>query len=73
MALRDDPGYPALIDRLERLAREQLGPAAEIERDPPLMGGVLGRAGGQHVDYTLPAISERHLQAMGAEVERLWS
>ncbi len=33
--LRDDSRYPALLDRLAAAARDQLGPDAELEVDPP--------------------------------------
>jgi vacuolar-type H+-ATPase subunit E/Vma4 len=69
--LRSDPAYPAILDRLEQLSREQLGDGALIERDPA-DGGVVAEAGGRRVDYSLPALAERCLRRLGAEIEELW-
>jgi V/A-type H+-transporting ATPase subunit E len=66
LAHRDDP---ALLDRLEALAREQLGDGAVIMRD----GGVRAVAGSRSVDYSLETLAERALDELGAEVERLWA
>jgi vacuolar-type H+-ATPase subunit E/Vma4 len=69
--LRSDPAYPALLDRLVQLSREQLGDGALIERDPA-DGGVVAGAGGRRVDYSLPALAERCLRRLGTEIEELW-
>ncbi len=69
--LRPDPAYPALLDQLERLSREQLGDGARIERDPA-DGGVVAEAEGRRVDYSLAALTERCLRRLGAKVEELW-
>jgi vacuolar-type H+-ATPase subunit E/Vma4 len=73
LSLRDDPGYPRLLDRLGAAATAQLGPGAQIEVDPPGLGGVTGRAGPLVVDYTLPALADRALDDLGVELEELWS
>jgi vacuolar-type H+-ATPase subunit E/Vma4 len=73
LALRGEPGYPALLARLEAAARRALGPDAELEVDPPGEGGVRARAGSRLVDYTLPALAEGCLAALGPRVRRLWS
>jgi vacuolar-type H+-ATPase subunit E/Vma4 len=72
-ALRADPGYDALLDRLEQLARQQLGNDARIQRDPPDLGGVVAEAHGQHVDYSLAALIDRSVRRLGQEVEGLWT
>ena len=72
LRLREDSRYPALLDRLTRKAREQLGPDAEVEVDPPGLGGVIGRKGQASVDYTLPALAERAIASLGDELESLW-
>ncbi|MDH4277174.1 MAG: V-type ATP synthase subunit E family protein [Acidimicrobiia bacterium] len=71
--LRSDPRYPDLLAHLERLARSQLGPDAEIERDPEGLGGVIGRHGSRRVDYTLPALGDRALNQLGDDTEQLWT
>ncbi|MGZ8437164.1 MAG: hypothetical protein ACXWXR_01325 [Candidatus Limnocylindrales bacterium] len=71
LGLKSDATYPALLDRLGQRSREQLGEAASIERDPA-DGGVVAGAGGRRVDYSLPALAERCLRGLGAEIEELW-
>ena len=73
MQLRDDVRYPALLDHLEAMARDQLGPEARLERDPAGAGGVVAVAGARRVDYTLPALAERALREHGDEVASLWT
>jgi vacuolar-type H+-ATPase subunit E/Vma4 len=73
MQLRDDDRYPALLDRLEAMARGQLGSEACLERDPAGSGGVVAVAGARRVDYTLPALAERALREHGDEVASLWA
>lgn len=73
LGLRDDDRYPALLDRLEAMARDQLGPEARIERDPPELGGVVATAGTRRVDYTLTALAERALTHHADEVTALWT
>lgn len=72
LRLRTEPGYPLLLDRLSEAARSQLGPAAELEVDPPDLGGVLARAGSASVDYTLPALVDRAIVDLDGELEALW-
>lgn len=72
IAARDEPRYHDLLDRLARTARAQLGGGAELEIDPPGLGGVRARAGELSVDYTLPALVERAIAEQGAELEELW-
>jgi vacuolar-type H+-ATPase subunit E/Vma4 len=72
-ALRTGPRYTALLDRLEQLARGQLGPDARVERDPPDLGGVIAEADGRRVDYSLAALVDRSVQGLGGEVEELWT
>ncbi len=71
--LRDDPRYPALLDRLEELARAQLGDDVDIDRDPDPDGGIVATAGGRRVDYRLPALADRAVAAIADEVVTLWS
>jgi vacuolar-type H+-ATPase subunit E/Vma4 len=70
--LRSESRYEQLIDRLAAQVKEELGPDAELELDPP-EGGVLGRLGNRRVDHTLPALVERCLDECGDDLERLWA
>lgn len=72
LRLREDSRYPELLERLARAARDQLGPDAEVEADPPGLGGVIGRKGRTSVDYTLPARVDRAIASLGDELESLW-
>lgn len=67
-----EPGYRALLDRLERWAREQLGEAALVRHGAAGGGGVVAEADGRRVDYSLAALAERCLREIGTEVEELW-
>jgi vacuolar-type H+-ATPase subunit E/Vma4 len=71
--LRAGPSYPALLDRLEAAAREQLGAEPTVTRDAPDSGGVLASRGDRSVDYSLDALVRRCLDGLGTKVERLWS
>lgn len=73
LALRAAPDYQELLDRLATAARHDLGDDAQIERDPPGVGGVRGRAGTRRVDYTLAALADRGVDALGPRVRRLWA
>lgn len=73
LRLRGEPGYEALLDRLEADARARLGPGATIERDPAGVGGVIARDGQRLIDATLPALAEHALEELGTEVETLWA
>jgi vacuolar-type H+-ATPase subunit E/Vma4 len=72
LALRDDPGYPTLLERLAAAARRDLGAAAEVETDPDGAGGVRARAGSRRVDYTLATLADRCLRGLGPTARRLW-
>ena len=69
-AQRDSTEYKSLVDALARRARTQLGPDAAI-RDSR-SGGVTATADRRSVDYSLPAIVERVVDALGPEIEQLW-
>lgn len=70
--LRPGSAPGAFLDRLERLAREQLGDGARVERDLVGVGGVVAEFDGRRVDYSLAALAERCLRGLRAEVEELW-
>jgi vacuolar-type H+-ATPase subunit E/Vma4 len=73
MALRDEPGYPDLLERLAATARRDLGDGAELEIDPPGLGGVRARAGSRRVDYTLPSLADRCVRDIGPALAQLWA
>lgn len=73
LELREEPQYPALLERLSSAARAQLGRDTELEVDPPGRGGVIGRSRNASVDYTLPAMADRAVDGIGRGLERLWS
>lgn len=69
--LRDHPGYPALLHRLEAQAREALGPDARVEEAPE--GGVLATSATRRFERTLPDLAEEALASLEAELAELWS
>jgi len=72
LELRHDPTYGRLLERLQAIARAQLGEDATLDVDPPGVGGVRGFSGSRHIDLTLPALAERSLVSLGPELELLW-
>jgi vacuolar-type H+-ATPase subunit H len=70
-ALRADPAYPAILERLTARARALLGADAGIAPHPD--GGVLASAPGRRCDLSLPALADRAVDSLGPEVERLWT
>lgn len=73
MAVRDEPGYPELLERLTAAARRELGDGAELAIDPPGLGGIRARAGSRRVDYTLPALADRCVRDLGPALAQLWA
>lgn len=70
-ALRHDPDYAALLGRLTARARDVLGADASVQESPD--GGVVAVDGSRRLDLSLPALAEREVDRLGAEVERLWA
>ncbi|MGO9081359.1 MAG: hypothetical protein ACLQDY_20350 [Streptosporangiaceae bacterium] len=70
-ALRGDPGYPQLRDRLAQLAARAAGPGAAVTEHPD--GGVLASAPGVLVDLSLPRLADRAVEALGSQAARLWT
>jgi hypothetical protein len=70
-ALRDDPGYVRLRNRLAARAHQLAGPDAVVSE--PAEGGVVAISAGRRWDLSLPALAERAVGALGPEVERLWT
>ena len=69
--LRADPGYASWCDGLRENARAALGPAAVVTEHPG--GGVLAEAPGRRVAYTLVGLIEQAVEALGPDLEGLWS
>lgn len=69
--LRADPAYATWRDRLGEDVRAVLGADAVVTEHPA--GGVLGEVAGRRVAYTLVGLADRALDALGADVEGLWS
>jgi vacuolar-type H+-ATPase subunit E/Vma4 len=65
------PDYGALRDRLERIARAQTGSAGAISDHPD--GGIIVEASGWRLDLSLPALADRAIDALGPELEGLWT
>ena len=72
LELRQDPNYGRLLERLQAIARAQLGEEATLEVDPPGIGGVRGFSGSRYIDLSLPALAERCLVSCGPDLDALW-
>ena len=71
--LRGEPDYAELLERLSAAVRRDLGDAAQLEIDPPDVGGVRGTAGSLHADYTLVTLAEGCVRDLGPGLRRLWT
>ncbi len=69
--LRGDTAYQPLLERLGAVARERLGPGAVVREHPD--GGVVAEVAGRRLSLTLDAAAERAVDALGRDVERLWT
>lgn len=63
--------HPQLRDRLAARARAELGPDARITDATD--GGLLAEAPGRRLDLSLDALADLAVDALGAEVNRLWA
>lgn len=70
-AIRDDPGYGPWRHRLAEQARRALGSDAAVSEAPE--GGVLAEADGRRAAYTLAGLADHMIDAMGPDIEGLWS
>lgn len=68
--VRADPRYRDLVASVEAEARARLGPHAVLVE--AAVGGVRAKAPGRALDFSVPALVERHLAGMGPTVEELW-
>jgi hypothetical protein len=71
VALRDEPGYPALRDRLGARAAGMVGAGARVTESPD--GGVVAEARGRRAALTLAALADRALDVPGLDLEALWT
>ena len=71
VALREDPGYPALLDRLTAQATAMVGPGGTVTESPE--GGVVAEAPGRRAALTLADLADQVLGTLGVELEALWT
>ena len=69
--LRADPAYGPWRDGLGDRVHQVLGADAVVSDHPD--GGVVGEVAGRRVAYTLVGLADRALDALGSDVEGLWS
>lgn len=69
LALRDEPDYPLLRERLGELAARVTGPGAVVTEHP--QGGVIARADGVTVDCSLPRLANRAIAALDTRIAAL--
>jgi len=68
--LRHDDVYPLLVAALRARISAELGPAASIEDTD---GTVVGQVPGRRLTFSLDDLAERSVDALGADIEGLWS
>jgi hypothetical protein len=71
LALRDQPDYPRLRDRLTEIAAGAAGPGAVITLHPD--GGAIATAPGVVVDCSLGRLADRAIEALRARIAALCS
>jgi len=69
LAVRDQPGYGELRDRLAALCRAAAGPGAEVAEHPA--GGVVASAPGVLVDCSLPRLADLVIGQLGHQIREL--
>jgi vacuolar-type H+-ATPase subunit E/Vma4 len=69
LALRDEPDYPRLLERLSVLAASAAGPGAVITAHPD--GGVVATSGGVKVNCSLPRLADRAVAVLDAQITAL--
>ncbi|TDW30138.1 hypothetical protein [Cryobacterium psychrophilum] len=69
-ALRSDPRYPDLLDRLTERARAALGPDATLTESSD--GGGIAERGSRRLDLSLPTLALSTLDSLSAEISPLW-
>jgi vacuolar-type H+-ATPase subunit E/Vma4 len=71
-AVRADPRYPALLERLADEARRTLGPGADVRVDERGDLGVSATRKDRHVDWSLDSIVSECIDKLGPGVVGLW-
>jgi len=69
--LREDPGYPELLDALRERLHDELGPDAAIREHES--GGLVGSNGGRTLSFAFDDLADRIVGRLDAEIEGLWS
>lgn len=69
--LRSDPAYGTWSSGLTDWVRAVLGADALVTEHPD--GGVVGEVSGRRVAFTLVGLADQALDALGSDVEGLWS
>lgn len=70
-ALQDGASYPGLREGLTARARAVLGPSAVVVDAPG--GGIVATTEDRSLDLSFPALLDAVLDAMGSELEGLWT
>jgi vacuolar-type H+-ATPase subunit E/Vma4 len=71
--LRDEPGYPALRERLAARAVQVLGTGTGVVVTEDPAGGIVAEAAGRRLDLSLTAFAERALERVEVDIDGLWS
>jgi vacuolar-type H+-ATPase subunit E/Vma4 len=71
-AVRADPRYPALLERLANEARRRLGPGADVDIDTSGDLGVSATRKDRHIDWSLDSLVVEGIERLGPEIEELW-
>lgn len=72
LQLIHDPRYMRLNAALAAEARKRLAGSGPVRIVTAPNGGFVARAGSRELDYSLSTQVDRHLDALGEELERLW-
>lgn len=71
-AVRADPRYPLLLERLADGARRRLGPGADVDVDFSGDEGVRATRQDRHIAWSLDSIVAESVERLGPEIEELW-
>ena len=71
-AVRADPRYRVLLERLADESRRRLGPGADVEVDFSGDAGVRATRKDRHIARSLDGIVTDSIERLGSEIEELW-